>query len=428
MKLRRFLSVLVLMFAPALIVFASGHSEKTGSANKAVQLTIAGRNGVYGKALQYAADSYSKIHPNVTFQVLKLPYSTQYQKVVIDMRSGTGTYDLIMIDDPNAPQFMKAGWLTNLEKQYSQHNKALSSDFITAAVRVGRYPYSDSGTLYALPMVGNVEMFAYRKDLIAKYGLSTPTTWSRVLSDAKALKNKDPNVTPIIFRGVKGNPIVTGFLPIFWAFGASVLNGNKAAVDSSQGLAALKFFLSLKPYAPQAVDTWNAAQVRDALYSGRGAIATEVWPSWVGDLENPAKSKVVGDVAITAPPGQVEKSQAVIGAWLLGIPKDSHNTGSAFDFLDYVTGKKMQTAMADKFGIAPSRKSVYEDPMLVKKYPWYPGQEAALEHARARPRTSKWTEIQSALGTELQLALIGELNPKQALAQANTKINQILQQ
>lgn len=428
MKFKRAISLTVLLLSTAILAFANGQSEKGSTKASAVQLTIAGRNGVYGEAMQYAANAYTKLHPNVTFEVLKLPYSTQYQKVVIDMRSGTGTYDLIMIDDPNAPQFMKAGWLTNLGSELKAHNETLSSDFISAAVRVGRYPYASSGTLYALPLVGNVEMFAYRKDLIAKYGLAVPKTWSNVLADAKALKKLDPSVTPIIFRGVKGNPIVTGFLPIFWSFGASVLHDGKAAVDSPQALAALKFFLSLKPYAPQAVDTWNAAQVRDALYSGRGAIATEVWPSWVGGLEDPAKSKVVGDVAITAPPGQVQKSQAVIGAWLLGVPKDSHHKNAAFDFLMYATGKKMQIQLADKYGIAPSRKSAFEDAALVKKYPWFPGQEQALEHARARPRTGKWTEIQSAFGEYLQLALIGQMSPQKALQQANAKIDRILQQ
>ncbi|HUZ18339.1 MAG TPA: ABC transporter substrate-binding protein [Spirochaetia bacterium] len=429
MKIKRFALSLILILTPLVLLFAKGQPESGVAQQGApVQLTIAGRDGVYGDAMQYATDAYTKLHPNVTFQVLKLPYDSQYQKVVIDMKSGTGTYDLIMIDDPNAPQFMKAGWLASLDQQLSQRGEKLDPDLISAAVRVGRYPYSDSGTLYALPHVGNVEMFAFRKDLIAKYGLAVPKTWTDVLADAKALKADDPSVTPIIFRGVKGNPIVSGFLPILWAFGGEVLNGDTAAVDSPQALAALNFFLSLKPYAPQGVDTWNAAQVRDALYSGSAAIATEVWPSWVGDLENPDKSKVVGKVTVAAPPSQTSQSAAVIGAWLLGIPKDSHYVSSAFDFLMYVTGKEMQTQLADQFGIAPSRKSVLEDPQLQKKFPWFPGQEQALENGRARARTSHWPEIETTFGTYLQLALIGQMSAQDALKTANDKIQAIVSQ
>lgn len=429
MKTKSLVFVLVLGLAPLAVLFAHGQAESGASQQNApVTLTMASVNGVYGEASQYAADAYAKLHPNVNFQVLKLPYNSLYQKVVIDMKSGTGTYDLIMIDDPDAPQYMEAGWLTNLGTQLSQHGETLSPDFITAAVRVGRYPYADSGKLYALPYVGNVEMFAYRSDLFAKYGLAAPKTWTDVLADAKALKANDPSVTPIIFRGEKGNPIVSGFLPIYWAFGASILNGNNAAVDSPQALAALNYFLSLKPYAPQGVDTWNVPQVTGALLNGTGAIATELWPSWAGDVENPQKSKVVGKVTITAPPSQTGPSSAVIGAWLLGIPKDSHNASAAFNFLMYITGKEMQTQLAANFGLAPSRKSVLQDPQLIKKYPWFPGEEQALEHGRARPRTAKWTQIQSVFGTDLQLALIGQMSPEQALKAANSQIQQIMQQ
>ncbi len=423
MKNRFILSVLVLLLAPVFFVLASPQPEATGP----VKLTIAGRDGVYGNAMQYATDEYTKGHPDVTFDVLKLPYNSQYEKVVIDMKSGTGSYDLIMIDDPNAPQFQKAGWLASLDGMLKSKGETLDPDFISAAVKLGRYPYADSGTLYALPHVGNVEMFAYRTDLFDKYGLAKPATWDDVLADAQKLKQMDPNVTPVGFRGVKGNPIVSGFLPIFWAFGANVLENNKATVDSPQALAALQYFLKLKAYAPQAVDTWNSAQVRDALYGGRLAMVTEVWPSWVGDLNNPDKSQVVGKVMVTAHPRETAPSSPVIGAWLLGIPKASKNQSAAFDFLMYVTGKDMQIQLADQFGIAPSRKSAFQDPGLLKKYPWFPGQEAALENARARARTNKWPEIETTFGTYLQLALIGQMSAQDALKTANEKIQEIIQ-
>ncbi len=423
MRIRPIFMILVLLLAPVFYVLATGQPEATGP----VKLTIAGRDGVYGDAMQYATDAYTKSHPDVTFDVLKLPYNSQYEKVVIDMKSGTGSYDLIMIDDPNAPQFQKAGWLASLDALLKSKGETLDPDFISAAVRLGRYPYSDSGTLYALPHVGNVEMFAYRTDLFQKYGLAKPATWDDVLADAQKLKQMDPNVIPVGFRGVKGNPIVSGFLPIFWAFGANVLENDKPALTSPQALAALQFFLKLKAYAPEGVDTWNSAQVRDALYGGRVAIVTEVWPSWVGDLNNPEKSQVVGKVAVTAHPRETAPSSPVIGAWLLGIPKASKHQSAAFDFLMNVTGKEMQIELADKYGIAPSRKSAFQDPALLKKYPWFPGQEAALENARARARTNKWPEIETIFGTYIQLAMIGQMSPQEALSTANQKIAEALQ-
>ncbi len=392
-----------------------------------VKLTIAGRDGGYGKAMEIAVTEYEKQHPNVSFEVLKLPGASLYEKVVIDMKNAVGTYDVIMIDDPIATQFQRAGWLTNLDKLYEKAGKTLDPDFISTAVRLGRYPYSDTGTLYALPHVGNVELFAYRKDLFANLGLSKPKKWSEVLVDAKKIKETYPDVYGVVFRGVKGNPIVAGFLPIYWAFGGKVLEGNKPALETPEALNALKYFLKLKKYAPKGVAMYNSAQVKDALYGGKAGIVTEVWPSWVPKLNDPKESVVVNKVEVTTHPGEVKKSSPMIGVWLLGIPKASKHHEAAFDFLLFVTGKEMQIKMADEAGLAPTRDSVYRVPKLIEKYPWYPVQNAALKNAVGRPRTTKWSELENIFGTYLQLALIGSMSPEQALKEANEKMKEVLE-
>ena len=44
---------------------------ESGAGGK-VTLTIAGRDGAYGDAMQLAADKYKKLNPNVSFEILKL--------------------------------------------------------------------------------------------------------------------------------------------------------------------------------------------------------------------------------------------------------------------------------------------------------------------------------------------------------------------
>jgi len=423
---RRALLILVTIVVAAGMVFASGSSEQAAGGQK-VTLTIAGRDGAYGDAMQLAADEYSKQNPNVSFEILKLSGSNLLEKTVIDLRSGTGTYDLIMIDDPIAPRMQQAGWLANLDEMYAAHNQKVDPDLINNVVKLGRYPYSDSGTLYALPHVGNVELFAYRTDLAEKYGYSSLDKWDQVLELAKKMKAGESDVTPILFRGAKGNPIVTGFLPIYWSFGAKILDNGKPAFNTSQAKNALDFFLELSKYAPDGVSMYQSAQVRDALYSGAGAVAIEVWPGWIGDLDNPEKSKVVGKVKVTNHPGEVNPSSPLIGVWLLGIPKDSKNKEEAFKFLQFVTSKAMQTEIADKTGIPPTRVSVHKDAALVEKYPWYPAELQGLQTGVARPRTDYWSEIETALGGFLQQALIGDLTAAQALEQTQQKIQEIIQ-
>ena len=418
-----FLAVTALLLSVAVIGAAGGQEEEAK-----VTLTVAGRDGAYGEAMQLAADEYSGRNPNVSFEILKLSGASLLEKTVVDLSSGTGTYDLIMIDDPNAPRMTRAGWLADLDELYRKHGAILDEDLIANVVKLGRQPYSDTGTLYAMPHVGNVELFAYRRDLLDKYGFGEPGKWDQVLAAAEKMAAAETEVTPILFRGAKGNPIVTGFLPIYWAFGAEILENDKPAFNSSQAQNALEFFLELAEYAPEGVSMYQSAQVRDALYSGTGAIAIEVWPGWIGDLDNPEKSQVVGKVNVTTHPGQVESSSPLIGVWLLGIPDDSGNKDVAFEYLQFITSAEIQTLMARETGIPPTRESVHQNQELVQKYPWYPPQLKGLQGGVARPRTDYWSEIESNFGTNLQLALIGDVSARQALQATQQRVQEIVGQ
>ncbi len=420
---KKILCLLVILSIMPFITFAGGAQEEDGP----VTLTIAGRDGAYGDAMQLAADEYKKINPDVNFEILKLSGSSLFEKSVIDMKSGVGTYDIVLIDDPNATQIHKAGWLADLGPLYKEKGLTLDSDFIPTLTQLGRYPYGVNGTLYSLPLVGNVELFAYRMDLFEKYNLAAPETWTNVLEAAKVISANEPDVHPVLFRGSKGNPIVTGFLPLFWAHGGKVLVDGKPALDSPEALKALEYFLELAKFAPEGVSMYQSAQVKDAIYSGTGAMAIEVWPGWIKNLDNPDESAVVGKVKVTKHPAETEKSSPMIGVWLAGIPEASMHKSAAFDFLQFLTSSDMQEKMADVTGIPPTRTSVHEVPALVEKYAWYPAQLDGLNNGVARPRTNKWKEIEDALGTYLQLALIGEMDAKSALMEVNARIGEIVE-
>jgi multiple sugar transport system substrate-binding protein len=160
--------------------------------------------------------------------------------------------------------------------------------------------------------------------------------------------------------------------------------------------------------------------------TGRTAMTIELWPSWAPDLDNPEKSQVVGDIEIMAAPGQIEGPAPMLGSWLVAVPQDSDNKQMARKFIDHLTSAKMQKRLALEVGTPPTRASVYEDDQVVDKYRWYPAQLAALQNAQPRPRITEWSRVETILGDYLQLAMIGEMAPKAALAEANARIARTL--
>jgi len=389
---------------------------------QAEKLIIAGRDGGYAKALGMAVEMYKAKNPGLEVERLELPWGGLLEKATISLREKAGAYDVLMMDDTWAVEFMSHGWLADLDKL----GGGVDEDFVKPARDVSRFPVG-TGPYYAVPFVGNVELFAYRKDLLEKHGFGRPSSWTDVVAAAKAISENESGVSGVVYRGTKGNPIVTGFLPILWAHGARIVGADgKAQLDSDAALDALKLYLSLKPYAPKGVETYNSSEVRDALMQGTTAIAIELWPSWAPSLDDPAKSKVPGKIEIMAAPGQVQGPAPMLGAWLLGVPADAKNPKRGRDFIDFLTSAEVQKKLTLELGTPPTRASVYEDADVIAKYRWYPAQVKALQNAQPRPRITQWSEVEAIMGDYLQLALIGEMDPKKALMEANKKISRAL--
>lgn len=380
----------------------------------AEKLVIAGRDGGFAQALGLAVEAFVAANPGTEVERLELGGGPLREKITIAMRERSPAFDVIMLDDPWAPEFMANGWLAEIG--------TLDEDFVKPARDVSRHPFAE-GPAYAVPFVGNVEMFAWNRAVFEKYGLSQPQSWTEVLAAARTVSEAGDGIAGAVFRGKKANPIVTGFLPIFWAHGAEILDAEgKAAVDSPAALEALNLWLELASYTPEGVVNYDATELRDALMQGKAAMAIEVWPAWVPSLDDATVSKVVGEVEMMAAPGQVEGPAPMLGSWLVAIPAASERQETARAFIEFLTSPEMQKRLALEVGTPPTRASVYADPEVVAAYRWYPAQAAALMKAQPRPRTEKWGQIETILGDYLQLALIGEMEPAAALAEANAKI------
>ena len=383
----------------------------------AADLVIAGRDGGYAKALSAGVEAFQAENPSLDIDRLELPYAGLLEKVTISMRENAGAYDVIMLDDTWATEFMSRGWLASLDAL----GGGVDQDFIEATVNVSRFPVGD-GILHAVPFVGNVEMFAYRSDLMDR-----PGSWTDVVDSARQVSENVDGIAGVVFRGIKANPIVTGFLPILWAHGAALVDSaGSASLNSPEALQALNLYLELKNYAPKGVETYNSSEVRDALMQGTTAMSIELWPSWAPSLDDPEKSRVPGLIEVVAAPGQTVGSSPMLGAWLLAVPVDAPNPERGRAFIDFITSADFQKKLALEIGQPPTRKSVYTDEDVVAKYRWYPNQLAALENARPRPRITQWSQVETILGDYLQLALIGELSPADALAEADAQIAKAL--
>lgn len=423
----------VRLFTTALILALALFASCTRAADpNAKSLTLAVNSGVEGDALKLAALDY-ETQTGVHINIAEFPYANLFEKELIDLSARSGAYDLIMLDDPWFPKFASQRLLTELTPLLQ--NKGVTQpdeDFIPASIALCRVPGLPAA-LFALPYVGNSQLLFYRKDLFAKHNLKEPATWKDALAAAKIISEQETNGAPdggrvygYVMRAAQGNAAVADFMPIFWAFGGEMFDANnRPAVNSAEGIAALKFMLELGKYSPPGYASFNADEVGAHLLQGTAAMSIN-WPAWIRSFDDPSKSKVVGKMEFTTLPGERNIGRAEIGNWLLAIPTDAKNKGAAFDFLLWVTSAEQMKLSALR-GNPPTRKSLFNDPELVAKFPAYPAQLRSLESSRPRPRAPNWNEIENAFGIYLSKANSGELSAEEAMNQANAEIAKILE-
>jgi len=416
----------------ALFLIATALFNGCGRGGGSKQLTLAVNSGVEGEALKEAARDYEK-QKGVRVSIVEFPYNNLFEKELIDLSTRAGAYDLIMLDDPWFPKFATKNYLTDLGPLYQKRGlTGPDDDFVPASLALCRHPY-EKGTLYALPYVGNSQLFFYRKDIFEKHNLKAPATWDDVQQAARVINEREATGAPdggrlhgYVMRAAQGNAVVADFMPIFWAFGAEMFDAEgRPTVNSPEGINALKFMIELGRYSPSGYQSYNADEVSAHLLQGTAAMSIN-WPAWISPFSDPNKSKVIGKMEFTTMPGAAQPGRAEIGNWLIAIPRDARNVDAAFDFLIWATEREQMKQSALR-GNPPRRKSVFRDPELLAKFPAYPAQLSSLENSRPRPRTPLWNEIENAFGIYLSKANSGELSPEDAMNQANAKIAEIIE-
>lgn len=368
--------------------------------------------GVEGTALKAAAQEWGSAH-GVHIEVVELPYANLFEKEQLDLSSQTGAYDVIMLDDP---------WFPSMAGELAKLPREPDSDFVASCLNVCRNPYQ-TGSYFALPYVGNAQLFFYRRDLFEKYKLGPPKTWDDVLVAAKKI-GEGEKMYGYVMRAAPGNAVVADFMPLLWAFGGDVIDpANRAVCNAPASVAALRFMLELGKYSPPGYAGFNADEVSAHLLQGTAAMSIN-WPAWISAMDDPAKSKVVGKIEFSPMPSERKPGVGELGAWLVAVPAGSKHSSDAFDFIYWAT-EAAQMKEAALRGNPPTRRSVFQSPELIAKFRAFPVQLASLETARPRPRTAQWNEIENSFGIYLSKANAGAMDPLQAMLAAAESITKI---
>ena len=139
--------------------------------------------------LQRRAPDFKKL-TGATINVVTVPFSDLYTKLLADFATGTNSIDAMVFAPQWMGDYIQADYLEDLTDRIKA-DTALQWEDVGAFFRDFSATYA--GRTYTIPLDGDFHMVYYRSDLLEKEGLKPPETWDDYLSIAEAFQGKDLN-------------------------------------------------------------------------------------------------------------------------------------------------------------------------------------------------------------------------------------------
>jgi len=369
------------------------------------------------------------------------------ERVLIDLASHAGEFDLVLTDVWILPEQVEAGYLEPLDK-FEKEDPRFKRDlwypqFLKALT------YKDH--LYALPTESFGAAMVYRKDLFDKHGIKTPTTIDELEDAAKKLiidtdKDGKIDIYGAVSRGKAGEEptiVASGFA---WAYGGTWFEGGastageikskqaKPTFNSPEFLAGFKKYCDiLRMYGPPGIKDYTWYELVQDGKTGSAAIILNAGFN-VGALDKKSigmRDKYYAALPVKGPKKHTQEA-FVMG---YGINKDSRNKKSAWEFLKFVTGKRFMEHVMKDHATSLAVRAHRESETYRKMHPYVTSEgKFVLEENlnlidwNYMPHLPEYSVIANLLGTATSEVIAGKKQPKQALDQLNDAVYKLLKQ
>jgi sorbitol/mannitol transport system substrate-binding protein len=256
-----------------------------------------------------------------------------------DVGSGGKAFDAVMIGPYEAPQFGVAGLLNDLTPMARSDKTYNYNDLIPAV----RNALSANGHMYASPFYGESSFLMYRKDVLAKAGVTMPLhpTWQQVATIARKINTS--SMAGICLRGKPGwGDLGASFTTVLNTFGgtwwSSTPDGKPAAaqVDQPAFKNALDFYSKLVQDAGEK-DAANSSFNECLAQYQAGKVAMWYDATVAAGLLEAKDSPVKGKNGYAFAPVDKTKSSGWLWTWALAIPKSAPDAADAWKYIAWAT-------------------------------------------------------------------------------------------
>ncbi|MGH2562445.1 MAG: extracellular solute-binding protein [Thermomicrobiales bacterium] len=400
------------------------------------QLTVVINSSPWMEGFRHMAEVYSE-QSGVKVELAAFPFEEVFPKERDAVLNETDEFDIYTLGESWVAFFYAGGFvrpINELDPDFAFDENVIQYSNLARWNADKKY-FTEDGQIMGVPQSGIVQLLFYRRDLYEEAGLPLPETWDDVENAAKELTDKDEPFYGFVNRGAKGDPIAWDWLAHYHGYA----EGNVAyfknppddwtpTLNNDAGMLALEQYIRLSEYAPENVGVINQADQIN-LMGGDNALATVAAASARAAVDDEEQSAVVGKVDFAVVPKPANgRHAAMSGGFAAGIPKHipEERQIAAMEFLKWTMTLEAQVEYL-KGGGVPVRTDAYTSPEADD--PQFRFAQAMVDSTPfIHPffRMPEGPEIRDRLGLRLNQALIGELEPQEALATAEEDAFEIL--
>lgn len=376
-------------------------------------------------AAQDSIDTWNAEHPDEQVTFIELPDSAdqQRQQLVQNAQIESETFSVLNLDVVWTSEFAANRWIMPLPED------ALPTDSMIPAT-VDAASYRD--TLYGAPYYTDGALLYHRTDLLEAASVDgPPSTWDEMSAACEKVLALPEAAGMSCYAGQfdKNEALTVNFTEAVGSAGGQVVDAEgKATVDTPEALAGLTQLTNAfsEGLVPSDAITYLEEQGRRAFQDGN-LVFLRNWPFVYSSLTaTDGSSAVVDKFGISAIPGIGDNiGVSTLGGRNLAVSPFTTNKATALDFITFFTSEEESEARLEKSSRAPVYPSLLEDPAVVEMRPFYPTLLESLENAQPRPKVVQYGATTTAIQEEAYAALTGQKDPEQALADMQSKLEEL---
>ena len=352
-------------------------------------------------------------------------YEDQYNLIIESSNKQVADYDIILVDLIWTADFAEAAIIDPIPPHLVEEvEQGIIPEIYSA--------FSYAGRLWAVPFLANFQLFYTNMELLHRAGfIRPPATLEELVEIASQAKEMGLIEYPMFDSLRKQEALVCEYVWLVGAFGGDLVDETgKIDLTTPASRRALEFLVGLldegllNPYSLQSEEVFTAEVFiwGDCLFTTNWTFLTGLIKESDLPIRETGKASLIPSSRAIAASG--EATSTISGFQGLSVTRNSVHKDKAWQFIRYLSSPEFQRKHLEEMSVW---KQVWTEENTLREDPDIELKKRQIIGVHNRPIHPQYREISARLQHWIYEALLGNVEPDEAMENAQRDIDRLLQ-